>query len=164
MAIFHLSVAKTSRMKKGVAKLGQKTYSAVAGASYRSGSKFYDARNNQTHDFSNRSDIFQSKIFLPDEAKNCDWAKDREKLWNMVEISETRQTAVLYREVILSLPRELKPDANIAMVVEFINDKLTSHNIHQRISAKKIKTDNDINLTIIRNIGAVALRVNQFNF
>lgn len=197
-------------MKKGVAKLGQKTYSAVAGASYRSGSKFYDARNNLTHDYSNRSDIYQSKIFLPDEAQNCDWAKDREKLWNMVESSETRQTAVLYREVILSLPRELKPDANIAMVGEFIrdkftsrgmiadvsfhdmernhnplvhimlttrrvsedgtgfskhkerdwdknyvkdwrdswakllNDNLTSHNIHQRVSAKKIKTDSDM--------------------
>ncbi|WP_439632431.1 Ti-type conjugative transfer relaxase TraA, partial [Shinella sp.] len=49
-----------------------------------------------------------------------------EALWNAVEAFETRADAQLARELIIALPEELTRGENIALVQEFVRDKLTS--------------------------------------
>ena len=99
MAIFHLSVKTISRGK------GQ---SAVASAAYRSGSKLYDERYKETHNYANKRFVEYSEIQLPKQAPEA--YKDRATLWNAVEKAEKAKNARLAREIELALPKEISLD------------------------------------------------------
>ena len=97
MAIFHCSVKTISRGS------GQ---SIVASAAYRHACKLEDARTGEVHDYSRKSGLESSEIFLPSEV-NPIWARDRSQLWNAAEAAETRKNSRVGREVVLALPDEL---------------------------------------------------------
>lgn len=96
MAIYHCSV-------KNISRSGGK--SAVASASYRAGEKLEDRETGLTHDYTNKSEVAYSEIFLCENAPRE--YQDRETLWNAVEEVEKQNNARLAREWEVALPNEL---------------------------------------------------------
>lgn len=96
MAIYHCSV-------KNISRSGGK--SAVASASYRAGEKLEDRETGLTHDYTNKSEVAYSEIFLCENAPRE--YQDRETLWNAVEEVEKQSNARLAREWEVALPNEL---------------------------------------------------------
>lgn len=92
--------------------------SVVASASYRSGERLYDAQADKSFDYTRKEDVQHKEILVPAEAPS--WATDRETLWNQVEAGEKRKDAQLARDIIAALPRELDTDQHIALVREFV--------------------------------------------
>jgi len=98
--------------------------SAVASASYRSGDKLYDQRNDKTFDYSRKQDITHNELMPPEVAPT--WATSRNQLWNQVEASEKRKDAQLARDVLAALPRDLNHQQQVGLVREFIKTNFTS--------------------------------------
>jgi len=94
--------------------------SPVAAAAYRAGEKLYDERQDITHDYTRKTGIVHTEIMVPDNAPA--WAKKltRESLWNMVDKRERRRDAQSAREIRVALPRELSPDARLALARAFV--------------------------------------------
>ena len=110
MAIYHFSGQIISR------SAGR---SSVSASAYRSASKLEDQRLDRIFDYQKKlDDLLHQEILLPDNAPS--WMKNREKLWNAVEISEKRKDSQLAREFNISLPRELTPDQNIELILGFV--------------------------------------------
>ena len=64
---------------------------------------------------------------IPSGVEAPEWMTNRQALWNAVERSEKRVDAQLYREVEISLPRELSPDQRITLVRKFVKEKFVDH-------------------------------------
>jgi hypothetical protein len=95
-ALFHLTV-KVGQRRKGA--------SAVAKAAYDAAVSLMDRRQGRTCDYSRKKGVMSSIILAPSDAPG--WAYDREALWNRVEATEARSDAVVWREVEVSLPRDI---------------------------------------------------------
>ena len=96
MAIFHLSIKIVSRSSgKG----------AVAAAAYRAGVKLEEKETGYTHDYTRKSGVIYSEIFLPANAPQE--YQNREILWNEVQKVEKKSDAQLAREIEVALPVEL---------------------------------------------------------
>jgi hypothetical protein len=137
MAIYHCRFKVHSR--GGGAKAGQaaayrsgtrvtsRTTSAVRAAAYRSGGVLADAAGD-VHDFTRKQGIVWNAILAPDNAPA--WVFDRNALWNAVEKKEDtstrRDTAQLFREAELTVPRELNPTERIALVRAFVQDQFVA--------------------------------------
>ena len=109
MASYHLSAAPIKR------SAGR---SVVAAAAYRAGELLHDGF--ESHDYTRRSGVPETAIIGPD--KMPDWAHDRERLWNAVELVEKRGDAQLAREVRLALPCELTDEQRADLVFNFCRD------------------------------------------
>ncbi|REE54716.1 MobA/MobL family protein, partial [Paenibacillus taihuensis] len=107
MAIYHLSAQVISR------SAGR---SAVAAAAYRAGEKLQDERLGQVHDFT-RKQVADQFIMAPEHAP--EWANDRQRLWNEVELAEKRKDAQLCREINVALPRELNDEQQLQLLKEY---------------------------------------------
>lgn len=94
--------------------------SAVKAAAYRSGGTLDDREAGETHDYRAKRDVIWSGILAPDNAPA--WAGDRSRLWNEVEQAEKRKDAQLFRECLLTLPRELNRTQQIALVRAYVQD------------------------------------------
>ena len=116
MAIYHLSVKTFSRSK------GQ---SATAAVAYRAGEKIKCDYEGRTHDYTKKSDVLHSEIFLPENAPS--WATDREQLWNQVEQAEKRKNSTIAREFEVALPHELNEQQRIALVQDFSRQIVARH-------------------------------------
>ena len=84
---------------------GSKGKSAVAAAAYDSGQKLYSERDMKYKDYSRRKDVMYEEVMLPANAPPE--YKDREVLWNSVEVNEKRFDAQYARRIVAALPREL---------------------------------------------------------
>jgi len=115
MAIYHLSGSIISRSQ------GR---SAIASAAYRSVEKLADERQGMTHDYTKKQDVVYAEIFLPEHAPQS--FKNRQTLWNAVELCEKRKDAQLAREFTISLPRELTIEQNKALITEFVTHEFVS--------------------------------------
>lgn len=115
MAIYHLSGSIISRSQ------GR---SAIASAAYRSGEKLSDEREGIAHDYTKKQDVVYSEIFLPEHAPES--FKNRQTLWNAVELCEKRKDAQLAREFTISLPRELTIEQNKTLISEFVTHEFVS--------------------------------------
>jgi len=109
VAIYHLSAKVISR------KSGR---SSVAAAAYRSAGRMRDERQGVEHDYSRKRDVVHTEIMAPENAP--DWMRDRDQLWNAVELVERRKDAQLAREIEVALPRELDRDARLELVRGFV--------------------------------------------
>lgn len=98
--------------------------SAVAAAAYRAGQSLADERTGQVHDFSRKGGVLHTEIMAPDNAP--DWMRDRQRLWNAVEVAEKRGDAQLSREVQLSLPHELTDEQRLGLVRDFVNSQFVA--------------------------------------
>ena len=96
MAIYHCSI-------KNISRSGGR--SVVAASAYRAGEKLEDQETGLIHNYTNKSEVAYSEIFLcenaPEEYHN------REVLWNAVEKIEKQSNARLAREWEVALPNEL---------------------------------------------------------
>jgi ATP-dependent exoDNAse (exonuclease V) alpha subunit len=126
MAIYRLSASMISRgsgrsavaaaayRSGGVLREGR---SVVAAASYRSGSEVPEGPG-RIHDYTRKGGVAYSIILLPQNAP--EWMKDREQLWNAVEITEKRCDAQLAREIQVAFPRELSMEQNVELLQLFV--------------------------------------------
>ena len=115
MAIYHFS-AKVIQRSQG--------RSAVAAAAYRAAETLHDDRLDRAHDFTAKTGVVHSEIFLPDGAPER-WA-DRATLWNEVEAIEHRKDAVLAREIEFALPRELSQAEGIRLAQDFVREQFVA--------------------------------------
>ena len=115
MAIFHWQLQIISR---GQTNGKQSQRSVVAAAAYRSGEKLENERTGKISDYRHKPDITHSEIQLPKNAP--EEFKEREKLWNSVELKEKRQDAQLAREVLVAIPKELTPEQQIKLVHDYV--------------------------------------------
>jgi hypothetical protein len=137
MASYHFSAQVIQRSK------GR---SAVAAAAYRSGSKLYDERCGESHDFSWRRGVEWSGILLPDGA--AEFLQNREALWNHAERLEGRRDAQVAREINLALPRELDAGQRRATLLNFVREAFVDRGmvadvaIHAPVPEKGENPDN----------------------
>lgn len=116
MAIYHFSMKTFSRSK------GQ---TATASMAYRSGTKIDCEREGRTHDYTKKSGVEHSEIFLPPNSP--EWASDRSALWNNVEKAEKRKNSTVAREFEVALPHELTKEQRIALVADFARQIVERH-------------------------------------
>ena len=95
MAIYHCSI-------KIISRSGGR--SAVACAAYRAGEKLYDKETGTLQDYTNKGGVILSEIKLPDGAP--EYFRDRETLWNEVQMAESQKNAQLAREIEVAFPKE----------------------------------------------------------
>ena len=92
--------------------------SATAAAAYRSGEEIKDERTGVSHDYTGKSDIYDSEILKPENAPER--LGDRTTLWNEVEAGEKRKDARLSREVMVALPAELTHQQKQELTRDFV--------------------------------------------
>jgi ATP-dependent exoDNAse (exonuclease V) alpha subunit len=95
--------------------------SAASAVAYRAGERIRDERTGKTYDHSERQDVMHKEIVLPSKfaADEMAWARDRARLWNAAENSETRKNARVAREYLVALPVELSPPQRLKLVRGF---------------------------------------------
>ena len=129
MAIFYMDVKiigrSSGRSATGAAayRSGEKLQS-VAHASYQSGEKLQGKSGKITHDYRKKKGVVHSEILLPDNAP--EEYRDRQTLWNTVELNEKRKDAQLAREIIFALPREFDLPEQIQVMREYVQENFVS--------------------------------------
>ena len=101
-----------------------KGHSVLAKAAYNARDKLQDEYYGKTHDYSKKTDLVFSKIFLPEHIPKE--FSNREYLWNEVEKIEKSKNSQLARNLLFELPRELNEQDRIKLISEFIEENFTS--------------------------------------
>lgn len=104
-----------------------KGHSATAACAYRSGELVIDERTGVVHDYTRRSGVEHTEIFLPENAP--EWASERQKLWNAAELSETRKNSTVAREFKVAFPAALNNEQRIDMVRTFCKELVQRHSV-----------------------------------
>lgn len=112
MAIYHLTAKPISR------STGR---SAVAAASYQSGTAMHDERTGRSFDYRKKRGVVHTEIVTPAGAPA--WCKDRAQLWNRAEAAEKRKDAQTARSIEMSLPKEIPPHLHAQIVREFCHEQ-----------------------------------------
>lgn len=116
-----------------------KGHSVIAKAAYNARDKLQDEYYGKTHDYSKKTDLVFSKIFLPEHIPKE--FSNREYLWNEVEKIEKSKNSQLARNLLFELPRELNEQNRIKLISEFIDENFTSKgmiadcNIHNTMAS-----------------------------
>ena len=101
-----------------------KGHSVIAKATYNARDKLQDEYYGKTHDYSKKTDLVFSKIFLPEHIPKE--FSNREYLWNEVEKIEKSKNSQLARNLLFEIPRELNDEDRIKLISEFIEENFTS--------------------------------------
>lgn len=129
--------------------------SATAAAAYRSGEQVRDERTGKVHDYTGKTDIYDSEILKPENAPSR--LSDRTSLWNEVEKMEKRKDAQLSREFLVALPAELNHHQRQELTRDFVQNQFVdkgmiadigyhdfnSHNPHAHIMLTMRSVDED---------------------
>jgi hypothetical protein len=111
--LFHCHVDNVSRRRPD-----GRERSAVATAAYVSGTDLWNEREQKVTSFGGRADVTYSELFAPPGAP--DWALDREKLWNAVDLSARRRDARLAKTIVVAFSRDIPKDAWRGILREFV--------------------------------------------
>ena len=130
MAIFHISFSNIS---------AGKGRSAIAGASYRSGEKLFDQREDRSY-FYARSVMPESFILTPKNAP--EWASDREKLWNEVERKDRRVNSRYAKEFNVALPVELNSDEQKELLTKYVQENFVDEGMVADVAIHRDHPDN----------------------
>ena len=98
--------------------------SVTAAAAYRSGEQVKDERTGAVHDYTGKSDIYDSEILKPETAPER--LGDRATLWNEVDRREKRKDSQLCSEVMIALPAELTHDQKQSLAREYVQGEFVS--------------------------------------
>jgi ATP-dependent exoDNAse (exonuclease V) alpha subunit len=122
MAVYRLEISPISR------SAGR---NATAAAAYRAGERIRDERTRKLHNYSHRTDVRHTEIFLPATLKDgeASWARDRERLWNTAEAAEHQRNSRVAREYQVSLPHELSAPLRLELARRFSRELADRHNI-----------------------------------
>ena len=140
MDTIHCHVDNLSRRK---ADGGER--SAVAKAAYNSGTAIWNEREDKVTNFGNRADVVHSELLAPEGAP--DWARDRARLWNLVDTTAKRRDARLAKTIDAAISRDIPRDQWVALLHAFvapyvaqgmvadvaIHDDGTGHNPHVHV-------------------------------
>jgi Ti-type conjugative transfer relaxase TraA len=133
MALYHFSTKALSRGSRN-------TVGAIA---YRAGCKLYDERTGQSFDYRHKN-VEHVELLLPKDAPQ--WAVEIQKLMNedrgkgvqawcdIVEASEQRIDARVWKEFEFALHRELTKEQNMILAREFVQDQICSHGIAAQLN------------------------------
>lgn len=131
MAIYHFSVQIISRSNGS---------SSVASAAYRSGEKLKDKKTGKLHDYSRKKGIEYSEILSPANAPK--WTKNRERLWNEVELIEKNKNSQVVREINIALPKELSLIEQIKLIQDYVKDVFVNNGMVADIAIHDNKKGN----------------------
>jgi hypothetical protein len=131
MSIYHQNLKHISRGK------GQ---SACAAAAYRSGTKIYDERLGQTHNYEKKQGVDYTKILAPSYAPS--WVNHRAQLWNQVEKKDTRINARPASELDIALPIELSQQQQIKLIKTFAQTTLVSRGLIVDLACHDLNSHN----------------------
>ena len=92
--------------------------SATAAAAYRAGCVVVDTRTGEVHDYTKKRGVMHTEIILPGGLPGGGHAPDRAEFWNSVEHHHRRKDAQVARELVLAIPCELPPYAQIQLARE----------------------------------------------
>lgn len=121
MALANMSVKIGTRVNKRTGA----PQSSVAAAAYRSGENIHDAQTETTHRYGNRANsVWDNFILAPDGAP--EWASERTELWNQNEQVNKRKDSQLFRDVRVSLQRELPLALQRDLIADFANEHFVS--------------------------------------
>lgn len=135
MAIYHLNGQLLSKISKTTGK----PKSPLACAAYRSGEKLIDEKMDQSF-YYEREIQPDSFILSPDHAPG--WTKDREKLWNEVNIIEKNYNAQFAREFNIALPVELSHDQQKALATSFCQEAFVDRGMVADVNIHRDDIDN----------------------
>ena len=93
--------------------------SAVGSAAWRSRETLYDERLGKQHKYAHYKDLVDSMILVPAHAPER--LRDRQTLWNEVELREKQKNSQLARVIEIALPLELDREQRKTLVVEFVH-------------------------------------------
>jgi hypothetical protein len=134
VAIRHLTVKCMSRSK------GQ---SETAAAAYWSAQKIRNEHSGELHYYSRKGGVLHRAMVTRECARS--WARNRERLWNAAEASETRNNSTVAREFEIALPAELKAHARTRLAVDFARAIATKHrgalDVSVEVSSEVTDTD-----------------------
>lgn len=91
---------------------------------YRAGIKLEEKETGYMHDYTRKSGVIYSEIFLPANAPQE--YQNREILWNEVQKVEKKSDAQLAREIEVALPVELSREDQITLLQKYIAENFTS--------------------------------------
>lgn len=114
--------------------------SAVACSAYRSGQSLFSERDGLTKNYKERDIQPESYILSPKNAP--DWTKNRESLWNEVEMKEKQHNAQLSREVIMSLPTQLSNEEQTNLTLDFCKENFSDEGMVADINIHRDKNHN----------------------
>ncbi|MDN6901064.1 MobQ family relaxase [Oenococcus sicerae] len=130
MAIFHMSFSNISAGKKR---------GAIASASYRSGEKLFDQRENKSY-FYARTVQPESFILSPTNAPA--WTQDRERLWNEVEAKDRRANSRYAKEFNVALPIELTQDEQKTLLTKYVQENFVDAGMVADVAIHRDHSDN----------------------
>ncbi|ACK74161.1 hypothetical protein PCC7424_5602 (plasmid) [Gloeothece citriformis PCC 7424] len=131
MAIYHLNAKVISRGK------GK---SSTAAAAYRAGDKIHDERLGKTFDYTRKQGVYATEILAPNDAP--DWVYNRSKLWNAVELFETRSNSQVAREFDIALPVELSHDQKRSLVKTWVSDQFVNSGVVADVAFHDLNSQN----------------------
>lgn len=104
----------------------------MAALAYRSATLLVDQRIGEIYNYKNKENVIYVEIMIPENAhswiqeisKECEVSRQTalQKFSDIIEASEKRRDARVYREIEFSLPCELSQGQNIAWAKEFIRN------------------------------------------
>ncbi len=95
--------------------------SAIAAATYRSGSVLVDEITGEVHNYSKKQGVDHT---APDDAPF--WVNDRSVLWNAVQEQNTRTNSRYAKELNIAIPRLISNEAKIMLVREFVTQEIVN--------------------------------------
>ena len=96
--------------------------SAVAASAYISASRLFCENEQVIKDHTRKAgEVFYKEVLLPDNAP--EQYRDREVLWNSVEMNERQHNGQLSRTIIAAIPREIPADERINFIKEFCEEQ-----------------------------------------
>lgn len=136
MATYRLAISSVGR------SAGRR---ATAAAAYRAGERLRDERSGRVYNYSRRTDVVHSEIFLPSHLKGAAdaWAENREKLWNVAEHAEKQSNSRVAREYQVSLPHELSIAQQLALARSFSRELAERYNVAVDLAVHLPRPDGD---------------------
>ena len=143
MPVFNVGVIVSNHVRKFNGTAHHQATSSVAKSAYRSGHKLYCERTDTVYDYRRKQGIEAEFITLPESYENSRGAetfKDREKLWNNVEMIERngpkgprahqfKNNVTTSREYIIGLPKEFSFDERLAFAKQTARQFANKYNV-----------------------------------
>ena len=114
--------------------------STVAASMYRSGEKGTSMYDGVEHDYSRKTGIVYTDVFLPENA--LEEFKDRLTLWNSLETHVSSPKARLARECVVALPRELSTEQQIELIQRYVQETFTPLGMCADVAIHHPRNDN----------------------
>ncbi len=136
MAIFFLQISSIGR---GAGR------SSTQAAAYRAGERVRDERTGQLHNFTRRRDVLHTEILVPERlsAEPLEWARNRERLWNVAEHAEKRHNSLVAREFQVTLPHELDGPRRIELARNFSREIAERYGVAVDLAVHAPRPDSD---------------------